>query len=67
MALATLPRAFQAENIAAGFSATRVEFLLLLGSAALALLGPGLFSLDAAFFGDRPRKVVADRAPQAAR
>ncbi len=67
MLLVSVPKAMQAQNIAMGFSDTRVEFLLLLGSLALALLGPGLFSLDAAFFGDRPRGVVADRTPQAAR
>ncbi len=52
--LAGVPRALEAENIAAGFSALRVEVLLLLGSAALALLGAGRLSIDAAVFKDRP-------------
>jgi putative oxidoreductase len=55
MLLVSLPTALNDPNIAKGFSATRVEILLLLGSAALAFLGAGIFSVDSGFFGDRPR------------
>jgi putative oxidoreductase len=65
--LVGLPKASQAANIAAGFSDARVEVLLLLGSAALALLGAGIFSVDSALLGDRPRHLVTRTAPQSAR
>ena len=41
------------EGLPGGFSNIRTEFLLLLGSASLVILGGGLLSLDEAFFGDR--------------
>ena len=42
------PKVLQAPNLAVGFSDARVEWLLLLGALALALLGAGLLSADAA-------------------
>lgn len=54
MMLVSVPKALEGATIAAGFSDTRIEFLLLLASAALALLGAGIFSVDAALFRDRP-------------
>lgn len=53
MLLVTLPAMFGAENVVQGFNDTRTEVLLLLGSAALALLGAGPISVDRALLGDR--------------
>lgn len=53
MLLVTLPAMFGAENVVLGFNDTRTEVLLLLGSAALALLGAGPISVDSALLGDR--------------
>ena len=47
------------EGLPGGFTNIRTEFLLLLGSASLVILGGGLLSLDEAFFGDR-RGVAGD-------
>jgi putative oxidoreductase len=55
------------KGLPAGFSDMRTELLLLLGSLALALLGPGLLSLDAAFLGERPERLVNEPAPAATR
>ncbi len=43
----------EAPNFAAGFGEIRLELLLMLSSAALVILGPGLLSVDAALLGDR--------------
>jgi putative oxidoreductase len=58
------PKALQAPNLAAGFTDARVEWLLLLGSLALALLGAGLLSVDAALLNDRTR---SQRVPERSR
>ncbi len=58
------PKLLAAANIAAGWSEARVEVLLLLGSAALAIFGPGLFSADAALFRDRSRGAARTSAPR---
>lgn len=55
------------KGLPAGFSNMRVELLLLLGSLALALLGPGLLSIDAAFFGERSARRADEPAPAAPR
>ena len=53
MLLVTVPAWFGAERgLIAGFSQTRVEVLLFLASACLAITGAGVYSLDAALFGD---------------
>lgn len=62
--LVTGPAMFGAENIVAGFNDTRTEVLLLLGSAALALLGAGPLSVDSALLGDR---MEAGRLPERSR
>ncbi len=51
--VAKLPGALAKPDFAAGFGEFRLELLLLLASAALALLGAGAFSVDAALLGDR--------------
>ncbi|HEX6289674.1 MAG TPA: DoxX family protein [Herpetosiphonaceae bacterium] len=61
--LVAAPKAFAGPNLAVGFNDMRVEWLLLLGSAALALLSPGLFSVDAALLGDRPEPLVEQPRP----
>lgn len=61
--LVGLPKLAAADSIAAGFSDARVEVLLLLGSAALALLGAGIFSVDSALLGDRPRHLAPATTP----
>ncbi len=53
------PAAMQAEGLAAGFGEIRLELLLLLGSAALVLLGAGVLSVDAALFEDTSRRQSA--------
>jgi len=65
--LVGIPAFLGAESIPAGWSELRTELLLLLGSLALALLGPGLLSLDAAFFGERPERLSGEPAPAATR
>ena len=47
------PAMFGAENAVMGFTETRTEVLLLLGSLALALLGPGALAVDNALLGER--------------
>jgi putative oxidoreductase len=47
LALVNIPSALAAASLSEGFSEMRVEVLLLLGSAALALLGAGAYSVDA--------------------
>jgi putative oxidoreductase len=49
LALASIPGALAAMSLPEGFTKMRVEVLLLLGSAALALLGAGAYSIDALF------------------
>jgi len=58
--LAKVPAAGQAEHLAAAFGEIRVELLLLVASACLAIIGAGRLSVDAALLGDRPR-VAAPR------
>ena len=54
MLLVTLPAWFGAERgMIAGFSETRVEVLLFLACACLAITGAGVSSLDAVLFGDK--------------
>ncbi len=54
MVLVTIPGWLGFERgLVAGFAQTRVEFLLLLASACLMLIGAGPFSLDALLFRDR--------------
>ena len=65
--LVGIPAFGGADSIPAGWSELRTELLLLLGSLALALLGPGLLSLDAAFLGERPERLAGEAAPAAPR
>ena len=51
---AKLPAAMAAKNIADGWPQLRAELMLLVGSASLAILGAGLFSVDAALLGEKP-------------
>lgn len=54
--VAKLP-AMGAKGIADGWTQIRTELLLLVGSASLAILGAGLFSVDAALLGEKPAEV----------
>ena len=65
--LVGIPAFLGAESIPQGWSELRTELLLLVGSLALALLGPGLLSLDAAFFGERPERLAGESTPAATR
>lgn len=65
--LVGIPAALGAENLPAGWSELRTELLLLVGSLALALLGPGRFSIDAAVLGDRPPRRGEEPTPSPAR
>lgn len=53
LALVSIPGWLGSERgLVGGFAETRIEFMLLLASACLAITGAGLFSLDAILFGD---------------
>ncbi len=65
--LVGIPAFLGAESIPQGWSELRTELLLLLGSLALALLGPGLLSVDAAFLGERPQRLAGEPATTATR
>jgi putative oxidoreductase len=64
--MAKLPMAMAAKTFSDSFNAIRLELLLALSSAALALGGAGLYSLDAKLFGEQEasrdaRGPIADR------
>ena len=60
------PAAVQAGGLVAGFSEIRLELLLIMASASLAILGAGALSIDAAWLGDRSRSSMLPLADNAA-